>query len=283
MGCDFIGVDHTLGRIQVQHLSYTPPTLSVEKGRPKSGPFCVWRIHSLSDDARGFLRYTDVQNWLRAAQIVVKDDESMSENTSLVEREQTDYLQYPGDGLVDILIGLWAVGFGVWMLVENVVFIALLPIFFLPSWRSLKKSITAPRMRHIDFTPAPNARRNLMAIMLVGVLTLALLMVLGLVVFWGQSTGNAPPWLLAALAWLREHATLAIGLFGAFMLGISALIFGLNRFYAYALLTVIVSAVAYLLGAHLWITVVVVGAMMSLSGMILLIRFLHTYPVETVK
>jgi hypothetical protein len=220
---------------------------------------------------------------LQEAQIVIRDGKIMAENARLEEREQTDYLQYHGDGLVDILIGLWAVGFGLWMLVENVVFIALLPIFFLPAWRSLKKSITAPRMRHINFTPAPNARRNLMAIMLVGVLALALLMVLGLVVFWGQSTGNAPPWLLAALAWLREHATLAFGLFGAFLLGISAPVFGLNRLYAYALLTVIISAGGYLLGVPLWVTVVVVGAMMSLSGTIILLQFLNRYPAETVK
>jgi hypothetical protein len=169
------------------------------------------------------------------------------------------------------------------MLVENVVFIALLPIFFVPSWRSVKRSITAPRMHHINFTPAPNARRNLMAITLAGVLTLALVMVLGLVVFWGQSTGNAPPWFLAAVAWLREGATLVFGLFGATLLGVSALIFGLNRFYAYALLMVIISSAGFLLGAPLWVTVVVVGAMMSLSGTILLIRFLYTYPVEIVK
>jgi hypothetical protein len=122
-----------------------------------------------------------------------------------------------------------------------------------------------------------------MAITLVGVLTLALVMVLGLVVFWGQSTGNASPWLLAAMAWLREHATLAFGLFGAALLGVSALIFGLNRLYAYALLTIIISAAGYLLGVPLWVTVVLAGAMLSLSGTILLIRFLHRYPVETVK
>jgi hypothetical protein len=220
---------------------------------------------------------------LQEAQIVIKDGETMAENARLREREQAAYLQYAGDGLVDILIGLWAVGFGLWMLVENVVFIALLPIFFVPSWWSVKRSITAPRMHVINFTPAPNARRNLMGIMLVGVLALALLMVLGLVVFWGQSTGNAPPWLLAALAWLREHATLAFGLFGATLLGVSALIFGLNRFYAYALLTVIISAAGYLLGVPLWVTVVLVGAMMSLSGTIILLRFLNRYPVETVK
>ena len=108
----------------------------------------------------------------QGARITIKDASPMRDNTSLVGREQTAYLQYHGDGMVDILVGLWAVGFGLWMLVENVVFIALLPIFFLPAWRSHKESTTAPRMRHIEFTPDPNARRNLMAIMLVGVLAL---------------------------------------------------------------------------------------------------------------
>jgi hypothetical protein len=223
------------------------------------------------------------ENRLRTAQFVVKDDESMSENTSLREREQTDYLQYHGDGLVDILIGLWVVGFGLWMLVENVVFIALMPIFILPAWRSVKRAITAPRMHHIDFTPAPNARRNLTAIMLVGVLALALLMVLGLVVFWGGSTGNAPPWLLAAVAWLREHATLAFGLFGAFLLSITAPMSGLPRLNAYALLTVIIPGAGYLLGLPFWETIVLVGAMMSLTGTIILLRFLNRYRVETVN
>jgi len=106
------------------------------------------------------------------------------DNTSSRKPEQTVYFQYHGDGLIDILIGFWFVSFGLWMLVDNVVFIALMPIFLLPAWQSAKKSITAPRMHNFDFTPAPNARRNLMVIILVIVLSLALLMVLGLVFFW---------------------------------------------------------------------------------------------------
>jgi hypothetical protein len=43
----------------------------------------------------------------------------MLENTRLREREQTAYLQYHGDGLVDILIGLWATSFGLWMLFDK--------------------------------------------------------------------------------------------------------------------------------------------------------------------
>jgi hypothetical protein len=56
---------------------------------------------------------------------------------------------------------------------------------------------------------------------------------------------------------------------------------GLKRLYAYALLTVIIAAGGYLLGAPLWQTIVFLGAMISLSGVILLNRFLGRYPVET--
>jgi hypothetical protein len=214
---------------------------------------------------------------------VMEDGETVLENTRLGEREQTAYLQYPGDGLLDILIGLWLVSYGLWMLVNNVTLFAIIPILCLPAWRSAKKSITAPRMRRIDFTPAPNARRSLMGIILVIVLSLALLMVLGLVVFWGQSTGNAPPWLFASVTWLREHANLAFGLFGAFLFGISAAMFGIRRLYAYALLTMIVFAGNYLLAAPLWLAVFVMGAVLFLLGTILLLRFLHRFPVEQME
>ena len=205
----------------------------------------------------------------------------MSGNISLAEREQTDYLQYHGDGLLDIFIGLWLVGFGLWILVDNAVFIAMIPIFCVPVWRSIKKSITARRMGYLDFTPMSNARGTLMGIMLVIVLSLALGMVLGLVVFRGQAAGDTPPWLLAAVAWVRAHGTLALGLFGAFLFGVSAAMSGLKRLYAYALLTVIIAAGGYLLGVSLSQTIVLLGIVVSLSGTMLLLRFLRRYPVDT--
>jgi len=85
------------------------------------------------------------------------------------------------------------------------------------------------------------------------------------------------------MTWLREHAILAFGLFGALLSGVSAAIFRLNRLYAYAWLMVIVFAGGYLLGASLWLAVVLMGAMMLLCGTILLFRFLQKYPAETLK
>jgi hypothetical protein len=120
-----------------------------------------------------------------------------------------------------------------------------------------------------------------MGILLVIVLSVALGFLLGLWVYRGQSAGDTPAWLLATVAWVRAHDTLAFGLFGAFLLSVSALMSGLKRLYAYALLTVIIAAGGYLLGAPLWQTIVFLGAMISLSGVILLNRFLGRYPVET--
>jgi hypothetical protein len=212
---------------------------------------------------------------------VTEDDKTVLENTRLRESEQTHYLQYHGDGLLDIFIGLWLVGFGLWILVDATVFIAMIPIFCVPVWRSIKKSITARRMGHLDFTPTPDARRSLTGIMLVIVLSLALGFVLGLVVYRVQAAGDTPPWLLAAVAWVRAHTTLAFGLFGAFLFGVSAAMSGLKRLYSYALLTVIIAAGGYLLGAPFWLTAVFMGAMIFFSGTVLLLRFLHRYPVET--
>jgi hypothetical protein len=211
----------------------------------------------------------------------MEDGRTVLENTRLREHEPTNYLQYHGDGLLDIFIGLWLVGFGLWMLVDNAVFIAMIPVLCVPVWRSIKKSVTAQRMHQLDFTPAPNARQSTMGILLVIVLSVALGFLLGLWVYRGQSAGDTPAWLLATVAWVRAHDTLAFGLFGAFLLSVSALMSGLKRLYAYALLTVIIAAGGYLLGAPLWQTIVFLGAMISLSGVILLTRFLGRYPVET--
>ena len=207
----------------------------------------------------------------------------MLEDTQPRDSEQADYLQYHGDGLLDIFIGLWLVSFGLWILVDTAVFIAMIPIFCVPVWRSAKKSITARRMHHLDFTPTPNARQTLMVIVLVIVLAVALGFVLGLAMFRGQAAGDTPPWLLATVAWVRAHVTLAFGLFGAFLLGVSAAMSGLKRLYAYALMTLIIAAAGYLLGAPLWLAVVFLGAMMSLSGTILLLRFLRRYPIGAGK
>jgi hypothetical protein len=204
----------------------------------------------------------------------------VSGNIGLAEGEGTDYLQYHGDGLLDIFIGLWLVGFGLWILVDNAVFIAMIPVLCVPVWRSIKKSVTARRMHKLGFTPTPNARQSLMGIMLVIVLFVALGFLFGLVFFRAQSAGDTPPWLLAAVAWVRAHDTLAFGLFGAFLFGISAALSGLNRLYAYALLTAIIAGGSYTLGAPLWLAVVVIGAMVFFSGMILLLRFLRRYPIE---
>jgi hypothetical protein len=211
----------------------------------------------------------------------MEDGRTVLENTRLREHEPTNYLQYHGDGLLDIFIGLWLVGFGLWMLVDNAVFIAIIPVLCVPVWRSVKKSVTARRIQHLDFTPTPDARRSLTGIMLVIVLSLALGFVLGLVVYRVQAAGDTPPWLLAAVAWVRAHTTLAFGLFGAFLFGVSAAMSGLKRLYSYALLTVIIAAGGYLLGAPFWLTAVFMGAMIFFSGTVLLLRFLHRYPVET--
>jgi len=58
---------------------------------------------------------------------------------------------------------------------------------------------------------------------------------------------------------------------------------GIKRLQGYALLTVIIFAGSHLLGAPLRLAVVVMGALISLSGTILLLRFLYRPLTQLMK
>lgn len=200
----------------------------------------------------------------------------MPQNVNLKECEQEAYMYYHQDGLADIFIGLGILSFGLGMFIDQAWLFTLIPAIFLPLWQAAKKSITAPRMNNVEFPSAQYASVKKAIGFLVGMLALA--MVAGIAVFWGQSTGNMPLWLLTWLTWLREYFMLAFGLFGAFLMSVSALLSGFNRLYAYAVLTVAVFAGGYLLNASLPLSVVLMGVMIFLSGLGLLIQFLRKYP-----
>jgi hypothetical protein len=53
---------------------------------------------------------------------------------------------------------------------------------------------------------------------------------------------------------------------------------GIKRLHAYSLLMVIIFAGSHLLGVLLRLAVVVMGALISLSGTIWLLRFLYRFP-----
>ena len=198
----------------------------------------------------------------------------MSQSINLKELERKAKL-YHGDGLIDIAIGLAILLAGIATIFDWTAFGGFYVVLLLPALRSAKKSITVPRMRYTDFRPAPNAERKVKLIIVTVVLAVAVLFTLGLVVF--TKNEALPPWLTA---WLREYSRMV---WPAALVGVGwliALATGVKRLYAYAALAVIAFASGYWFNLNFPLVFTVLGAVIVLSGIVVLLRFKRKYPKQ---
>jgi hypothetical protein len=195
----------------------------------------------------------------------------MSQNTHLKEIERKANL-YHGDGLIDIAIGFVILLAGITEIFDQTSLAGVWVVLWLPIMMSAKKSITVPRMRYIDFTPNAQWKVKLIIVTVVGVV--ALLFTLGLVVFTRNEA--LPPWLTA---WLREYSRMV---WPAALIGVGwliALATGVKRLYAYAALAVIAFAGGYWFNLNFPLLFTVLGAVIVLSGIVVLVQFMRKYPI----
>ena len=194
----------------------------------------------------------------------------MSDKDQFKKLSRRAYLSYHQDGLIDILIGLGIMGFGLMMLTGNVVFnmLAWMPVLF---YVPLKNRITVPRFGYVQFTPERVQRVRLLIAVMVGMLALAA--GLGLVVF---ATFEDMPPLLATLT--AGDGMLLIGGLFALMLLAAGAITGLSRLFIYALLTLLIVPGGIVLGIAPEWRVIFLGALVLLIGIFFLVRFLRMYP-----
>jgi len=199
----------------------------------------------------------------------------MSQSINLKEIERKANL-YHGDGLIDIAIGFVILLAGIAEIFDWTAFGGIWVVLWLPIMMSAKKSITVPRMRYIDFTPKAQWKAKVAIVTVV--LAVAVLFTLGLVVFTKNDT--LPSWLTA---WLREYSRMV---WPAALVGVGwliALATGVKRLYAYAALAVIAFAGGYWFNLNFPLVFTVLGAVIVLSGIVVLIRFLRKYPVPKDK
>jgi hypothetical protein len=200
----------------------------------------------------------------------------MAQSVNLSEREQRAYMRYHQDGLADLLIGLGILLAGLNMLLDwDVSLGALWVVLWLPIWLSAKKSITARRIPDVQVSREQYAGMLKAGVFVSGMLVLLVAAVL--LVLWGQTTGNIPAWFLAVV---REYFMVFLGLFGALVLAVAAWLSGLNRLYAYALLTAVAFVGGYLLNAPIALAVAVVGGIIMLWGLGMLVSFVRKYPLQ---
>jgi hypothetical protein len=202
----------------------------------------------------------------------------MAQNVGSKEREQPAYMRYHEDGLLDLLVGLGVLLAGLTMLVDSDLPLPVLwVVLWVPIWMSAKKSITARRLPDVEVPKQHLAGMMRAGVFIVLMLVLALLA--GMVVLWGRSTGSVPAGFLEGL---REYVMVVLGVTGAFVMGVAALLSGLERLYAYAVLIAVAFVGGYLLNAPIALAITVVASIIMLCGAGMLVRFVRKYPIQPV-
>lgn len=197
----------------------------------------------------------------------------MSQNINLKENETKSYMYYHNDGLIDIYVGLSILLGGICMLTDIIYLAGVFPVLCLPVYRSIKKSVTAPRIKNIKFPPEYKARasKTILTVAIIGVLVL----VLGVIMTVFLSSGYISP---SLRTWLWKYMAIFIGVILAFCMSVVAFINKIWRFYAYAVSMVIIFTSSLLLNLSIPLSLTLIGALMLLVGVVLLVQFLSKYP-----
>jgi hypothetical protein len=184
---------------------------------------------------------------------------------------QKTYLAYHQDGIIDALVGLGIMGFGLNMAADNS---ALLVLSWIPIilYAPLKKLITVPRLGYVKFDDErTNSIRMILGI-LVGLTALAFF--LGMFIFLRNDSLSVD-----ASAWLKKYHMLLLGTFVALAFVIGGLLTGIKRLFVQAVLAELVLIGGIELGLQPPTYVLIWGGLTFLIGAWLLVQFLRQYPV----
>lgn len=183
---------------------------------------------------------------------------------------QKAYLQYQGDGLLDIVIGLAVIGFGLSMIASGFLVMSWLPSL---SYVPLKRLVTIPRFGYVEFDSAMENRKKLARTLLLGVLSLSLFSGL----FFWLSANNIPA---SIDSFVEKYILLLLGFFMAIMLLGGGYLLGIKRFTVYAGMTMIILWAGIEMGLQDHSYVVFLGLTFLVPGLFMLGRFLQKYPKD---
>jgi hypothetical protein len=194
----------------------------------------------------------------------------MHTQSDLHEAERGLYLSYFDDGVADVLAGLPVILFGLGMIFDTPIFFILtfLPItIYLP----LKQAIMRPRTGYVKFTLERRQKisSGMILMMMAGTLTF----LLGIGAFLGFEG-----LVLGIKTLMLEYSLLVIGAVMAAPYVMISILFGLKRFAGYAALILMGWVAAYYLVPFEGLPIAAVGGMISLIGLIILVRFLSRVP-----
>jgi hypothetical protein len=203
----------------------------------------------------------------------------MTKQNSLREIEKKAYMSYHQDGLLDIVIGLYALAFGIGIFMDKILefsFAAIMPgiliAIVLPIWIQAKRKITMPRIGFVKF--GARGSNKLFALLLgLAVAGLGVFMLFSVFMTTGQ---NGRPWWLEILF---QYGMIWIGLGAAVIGSLFAYTMGLKRLHGYGLLTLALFASGHFLGVPFEYLLLAIGSVIIASGAALLVQFIRRYPL----
>ena len=193
----------------------------------------------------------------------------MNENIDLKKLERKAFVSYHQDGLLDLFLGALLAAWGLTMEtaltgMAGVWFVVLFPVFLLA-----RRRITYPRLGYAQFTKDRRNRRKLTALFTVTAL-------MGLMAAFLWSSQSFP----GLRDWLHRYIVIFFGGLIAAVLLFKAGISGVRRLYLYAAVILAAFAASQWSSVRFQYSFIVSGAVILVSGAVVLARFLRRYPVR---
>jgi hypothetical protein len=198
-----------------------------------------------------------------------RDDEMA--HIDLKKLEKKAFTSYHEDGIVDIFAGAWIIFFSIFsMCTDKPWFAGMFPVYGLPFFALAKKRITVPRIGYVEFS---EQRRSLMLIIYIWIA--AIFTVFGIVFY----TDNSPSWIYALL---HDYPKLIFGIVVGLLFLVCAWITRIFRFYMYTILIVAGMVIGHVFGPGIRYEYfpIILGVLILSVGVLVLIQFIQTYPVE---
>jgi hypothetical protein len=194
----------------------------------------------------------------------------MSQEPSIKQLQRKAYLAYHQDGILDVLIGVSILGFGLWIWLEKPIF-AYLCVFCFGFYIQLKNTITVPRFGYVRFQ---EGKREFGLLVVLGIGLVLLAIVIGtLSIFGPERVGLAP------FTFLRKFHVYVMSSIGAALMGLFGIWSSVRRLIAYAFFLIGMLAITYLGGFDQGVPLLITGSLLVLIGLLLMIKFLRGNPI----
>jgi hypothetical protein len=197
----------------------------------------------------------------------------LSDKIDLKAIERRAYTSYHGDGLADILVGLFLFIASLYAYVEMVWLAGSMVAVMTPMYMAMKKKYTFPRLGQVTFSKSSKGRSKNTYFFLIA-MNIVFLMVGFL--FWKAFSGDTQPqWMHLMI----ESYAIVFGVVGAALWAAVSYITQLTRFNRYAAATLVVFGSASFIPTPFIAHVLLLSAIITVSGYLQFQSFKKKYPL----